>query len=439
MSNESLVQLIHKQQVLLNKAELPEAKFIHMKELLKVLSSDKDYGIVLERLENGIKIRDTLEHANVEKSVHWIRDKLALLKKSKWIKHPNVELIFEIAENLINFSTLNEKFNTSKDLCEQYQLKLTQLFSNKNYPLMGVVGRALCILEGLVEVLVEFGEIDLYSGWAEIKSFKSKMPLSFILPELPVEQINKLNLWEISEKTGYGFTHFKAEVCGNKQSYLSFEQFRLVGLILPDFVQKNFSGFAPNAIRNWKISRDTDPITLYHFLKLLSEFEYYANHLPTTRIPTSWQKYELTAVKTAMQHFFKQFLSINPDNHPLKPAEINNLAESFLNMIEILVINLRKNVSDEKANKLNADKFIKVAIKEYLEGFGDIDAKNLKSNEEMTNHLKEIALRKNDSSIKFLTNSYVSEHYRAILKSKGITRKGGAPRKKPCQKAKLAQ
>jgi hypothetical protein len=340
MSNSSSILL--KQIDLLKKAELPSAKCIHLKNLLEILKKDKNTAKSLHKWDSELQKRDEEAHASTACSVEWIRDKINCLRRSKWINHKLVNNYFEIAEAMIFCINPPTEITESPDKLQDYNRCIMQLVRGGNFPLNGFVGPALNILDAVTERIVEFGEKEIFIGWAEVEEVEGQIPLNKLLPSLTKEDVKKMNLADLCAKAGYGFSDLQIAESRKKDAVvIAYKQSRLVRLILPPFISTCLDGFSKESLPRWIENRDTDPITLYHFLKILSQYQDYKTlTLNLSTPPSSWEAHELVAVKLSLKEYFRTFSALAPENHVLPAGKINDLIDTFLLMLEIEVAKL---------------------------------------------------------------------------------------------------
>jgi len=427
--------IIESQRKLLCKTELPSAKCIHLSTLLEMLAKDKKISPIMAQWDCERASNNQKAHDNAEKSIEWIREKLIQLKLSKWIDHPIVKDTLELAETLIFCkmppSDLLNDFNKLKE----YNRRIDQLTTSL-YPKKGFIGLALNALDTIALILAEFGEVDLFEGWAELESVEGRIPINQILPEFSAKQLKSMSLSEISEKTGFGF--FEIKIVGIKkntnESFFFYRQKRLIHLILPECIESSFEGLLPKSLVSWTESRDTDPVTLLHFLKILGGYKYYTEQVKETSPPYNWEDLELMAVQQGLKEYFRPFSSLDSKVHPIASNKINDLVDIFLNMIEIRLLSIKDDKPKKHSHKATAKTFIVNTIKGLLPS--KIDQSLLKSNMEMHMKLIEIAQKRGELFVAEMTFPLVSNVYRKVLKEKGITRKGGAPLKNNLQKKK---
>lgn len=437
----NLPDMIISQRNLLERAELLTTKFYHLERLLNLL---KNKVLFVRELETEVLKKYAEGHSNAEETVQWIRDNFTKLKKSKWVTHTIIKDTFEIAEAIIFCRPL--PFHEDSELSNSIHFRAWHLATSHFYHSNGFVGPALNVLCAITQIIAEFGEVELFKDWAELEFVKKKAFLNKILPGSTTAQIRTMDIAQIAEKTGYGFTKFQLLDAKDSvtEPIILYHQCRFVGLIHTPFVEKAICNFLPEAISKWKESCDTDPATLYQFLKFLSEYRTHNDINPELlKIPTTWEAHELAAVHICRKLFFGSCSSKDQKNHPITSQDLMKFVDKFLNMIELETLvesdnKLNNNKRSGRPNKNKTKSFIENSVKDYLFSLGkNIDLKELKSNEMMYLHITDIAHKNRTDCLTELTKPLVEKIYRDVLKKNGIHRKGGAPNKRKPPKKPL--
>lgn len=432
MSN--LPPIVDTQKKLLFKAELPSAKCKHLSELLAMLKADKNIDSIITDWDSEVVRRNQIAHQNTANSVGWIREKFLKLKQSRWKDHPIIRDTLELAETIIFCKPSPSGLEGDDTKLNEYNRRIIQLATSHIYPRNGFVGPVLNMLDAVAQLVAEFGEEEIFKEWAELESIKGRLYLSKIIPGVSANQAKRMKLSEISAKAGFGFVQFQIENSKNKEQdpIVSYHQFRLIRLMLPSYVKSCISNFLPEALSAWTESRDTDPVTLYQYLKILSEYDFYKELFPDQgSSPMTWEEHELLAVHLSLKEYFRPFSSLDPKVHPISSFKIDNLVDTFLNMIEIKLLKSKNSKYKKRPNKSAAKGFTDKEIRIYLNSLGKkIDPAILKSNGVMRAFLIDIAQNRGETFVGDLTPPLVENVYRSVLKEKGIVRKGGAPTKR---------
>lgn len=431
MSN--IPEIIEKQKKLLWNAELPSAKCIHLEVLLEMQIKDKCVGPIVSEWSDQSAKKNQLAHENTAKSVAWIRERFNMLKQSKWANHPIVEKNLRLAEAMLfcKESTCNSNNLTDYN----HAIKFA---TGSKYPLNGFVGPALNVLDAVALIVADFGEDEIFKGWTEIEIIERETKLSQLLPGILSEQVEGMSLSEICSYSGCGFIKFKLENSNENilDPLVSYSQMWLIRLILPPYVESCLSGFIPEALSSWTEARDTDPVILYQYLKMLSEYKYYRDLiLDSKESPKTWEEHELLAVRLSLKKFFRLFSSLAPKQHIVSSSKINSLVDLFFNMIEIQLLKQQNNKRKGRPNKAATKSFIQSEIKNYLFSLGKkIDVKKLKSNKKMYEDIRHSAEKHRKDCLLDLTQPLVENIYRVVLEKNGIQRGGGAPKKEKSSK-----
>lgn len=423
--NNYLPDVVVRQRNLIFNAESHAAKYKLIQELLISLKMNNLTSSIYCVLQSFFEHENRQIYADTEQSIEWVRNKFLRLKQSKWKDHSIIKNDFDLAESIIfcqpPFMSLDANAKAFEDFFHRY----CKLMCSNSYPIAGFVGLSISILVGIAQKIAEFGEVELFEGWAELETVEKAIDLNNSFPGIALNA--GLSLSEISQIFGYGFISYNFNQSNHEKQIFKFKQCRLIQLIHPNCIEKVLYSFSSKALSDWKVSKDTDINTLYRFLKLVSEYDS-LNMLSVFAAASEWQQYDLQIAHNAMKNFFLECSSENSKTHPMTADQINQCIDAFLNMLEIKIIDSKKK-APKSQNKQQARNFVEEIISKYLCEYRPGKG-NLKTHDEMHQDIIRIAQQRGSDFLDQLTPAFVKSIYCQQKKIKNIVTKGGRPSKK---------
>jgi hypothetical protein len=200
--------------------------------------------------------------------------------------------------------------------------------------------------------------------------------------------------------------------------------------IFPVFVELQLKK-GSKTLQNWKEQLYSNPVVLFAYLKMLSQDinSYQPIKIPLVKQITSLEEMEAIYVKVNEEFILSDLSNPTSSIHPNSCEQFCRLIDTFLNMIEVYILQPKK---DERPNKSQAKAFIKNQIKGLLNKYEGKELETfikIKNSKIMCQDIYNIARMRNEAFLNELTDSLIKSIYRSCLKEMGIKRKGGAPEK----------
>ncbi len=298
----------------------------YLPHFFHLLANTKGTAFPVSLLEADLKRKEKVLMKNMSEAKKWVMERIDKLKSSPFAKHPLVTPSIERAENSLHF----------KD----------------NQPPGIFLDRIISSLQLAVTSVASFGNDPLFDGWAEIGTAKKdpnkKAPhfTKQIKGVLPIE-----NRWELADHFGHGVhcwevmpikdlgTHEKR---GGGKPYINHHITLLYGyvvkLIFPSCIETIFTWKGSNGLQRWREKRDSDLPILFGFLKVLSNYGSYQTIKESSFLrPKTIQEAEELCIQGEIRPYLHQFSLLNREDHPLSQAQLLNLIDTFLNMVEIRI------------------------------------------------------------------------------------------------------
>lgn len=298
---------------IIHRAELPGAILQCLPQLLNTLANTKETAFYISTLEADLKKAEKALKQNMSEAIEWVQDKIDKLKTSPFAKHSSVEHCIERAE--------------------------TALHNNDNLSPAIHLELILTNLQLAVSPVAAFGDDPLFEGWVEIGM--AKIEAKKIHEQLP---ISKENRWELADHFGHGVWKVTPLIKNKKDGNTDIIQFvnvqygTLEKFIFPSCIDFICSWQGSKGLQKWREKRDSDPVTLLGFLKILSQYSYCKSAKePQFLRPKNIQETEVLCIQGEIRPYLRQFSSINPEDHPLSHTQLLNLIDTFLNMVEVQI------------------------------------------------------------------------------------------------------
>lgn len=308
---------------ILHRAELSGAILQYLPHFLDTLSNTKETASYISVLEADLKKSEKILSQNMSEAIEWVKDKIDKLKTSPFAKHSSVEHCIE---------RVGKALHNSENLSPAIHLE--QILSNLIFA---------------VSPVAAFGNDPLFEGWAEIGF--TKIDPKERAPKFPkktngYKSISTKERWELANHFGHGVDQWqvtsliKTEKNGQNDiiqlvslHYGIFENFNFPSCI--DFI---FSWRGSIGLQKWREKRDSDPAILLGFLKILSQYTLCkSTSAPIFLRPKTVQEAEVLCIQGEIRPYLHRFSSTNPEDHPLSHAQLLNLIDTFLSMVEVQI------------------------------------------------------------------------------------------------------
>lgn len=374
---------------LINNAETLGAVLRRLPHLIKALRYSKDTSHFLNQLDNKLQELEKSFEQHEKETIKWMNDCLNKLKKSPFTDDPLVKPWMKRAEDLIVACLYDPK---------------------EGIDFHGYIDHSLNALCKVADAIASFGPSPLFDGWAEIysgenstthdipifqesgekiehtyserwktvESFDSRKIVIPIFPKetkgnIPLTEAERKELkiifnrnfecWFVEpprkEKDKQGKEHNYSQVISLRYGF--FHKF-----IYPPCIKNLIHRQSQKGKREWLELRDSEPITLYSYLKILEQYEGFecATLPPNNKIET-WDDVERFNIQANTGLFLSCFSSEKPEDVPHTLPELKIMIDQFLEMVAAHVAQrdlikgcYRKSMLSKQAEEYSIDKIV---------------------------------------------------------------------------------
>jgi hypothetical protein len=292
----------------------------YLPNFLYSLANTKGTSFPISLLEADLKKADKALFENIVKAKKWVRENIDKLKSSTFAKHPLVAPSIAEAE-----SSLDSESNG-----------FPEFFLN----------HTLFRLELAVTALAAFGNDSLFEEWVVIG--EARIESSEMAPRFPKNAQGLIpikNRWELANHFGQGVDCWRiVKIPGKGQDgkpytpYVTMVYGIFLEFIYPPFFKSLFIWKDPNRRKKWRERRESDVVTLFKFLKDLSNYDSRESLKDSLFwIPKTIEETEEFFIQGEIKPYLQKLSSSNCEDHPLSRIQLLNLIDTFLNMLEIRI------------------------------------------------------------------------------------------------------
>lgn len=302
---------------ILHRMESTESILKYLPNFLYSLANTKGTSFPISLLEADLKRADKALFENIVKAKKWVRENIDKLKSSTFAKHPLVAPSIAEAE-----SSLDSESNG-----------FPEFFLN----------HTLFRLELAVTALAAFGNDSLFEEWVVIG--EARIESSEMAPRFPKNAQGLIpikNRWELANHFGQGVDCWRiVKIPGKGQDgkpytpYVTMVYGIFLEFIYPPFFKSLFIWKDPNRRKKWREKRESDVVTLFKFLKNLSNYESRESLKDSLFwIPKTIEETEEFFIQGEVKSYLQKLSSPNCDDQPISRTQLLNLIDTFLNMVE---------------------------------------------------------------------------------------------------------
>ena len=302
---------------ILHRMESTAAILQYLPNFLQSLARTKGTSFYVSLLEADLRRAGKASSENMLKAKEWVRENIEKLKSSPYAKHPLVAPSIAKAEFALD--------------------------SESNFPPEISLNHALFRLQLAVTEVAAFGNDSLFNEWViigEARREVSEKMSSF--PKNAHGLIPIKNRWELANDFGYGVDSlWIVPIQGTKGDgepyppYITITYGIFVKFIFPSFFKSLFIRKNPDCRKKWKEKRESDVVTLFKFLKVLSNYDSYELLEDSLSwIPRTIEEAEEFFIQGEVKPYLQRLSSSNLEKHPLSRTQLLNLIDTFLNMLE---------------------------------------------------------------------------------------------------------
>lgn len=261
---------------IIRNAENPESILRRLPDFLKALSHEKKTRPSIAAFEKKLEKAEKEQDQNMAKAIQWVKEKIAKLRTSSYLKQPSIELAIERAEHALQ--------------------------NTENLPSPIHLGLILANLRQAVSNLAAFESDAFFEGWAKTR--------------MPTRQRNPNSNNDNCRTTGL-------------------QDGVLEELLLPEFIEHMLSRNGSEGLQRWKSHRESDPATLLGYLKTLSKYSLCeSTSEPKYLRARCAQDAEKLCLQGEPRPYLRQYSSDDPKDHPRSREQLLCLIDTFLNMVE---------------------------------------------------------------------------------------------------------
>ena len=302
---------------ILHRMESTGAILQYLPNFLHSLANTQGTSYPVSLIESELKKADKIFYKNIFEAKEWIRENIDKLKSSPFAKHPLVVPLITKAESA--------------------------LVSESDLPPEISLNRILFRLQLAVTALAAFGNDTLFDEWVLIG--EARLEASKMIPHFPKNTHGLIpikNRWKLANHFGHGVDCWRiVPIQGKGQDGKSYKPYItivygiFIEFIYPPFFKSLFILKDPNRIKKWREKRESDVVTLFRFLKILSNY----NSLETLKDSLLWAPKTIVEaeeffIQGDVKPYLQKLSSSNCEDHPLSRTQLLNLIDTFLNMVE---------------------------------------------------------------------------------------------------------
>lgn len=343
---------------LIRNADSPGAVLRRLPHLLKALRFTKDTKPFISKLENDLEITERTFRRYEEEAILWLKSSFLKLKQSRYADDPLVKPAMKVAEDLL----LNRLWKPQDGI---------------NFK--GYIDNALEALGFAVDAIANFGPDPIFDGWVElntgfhcpshdrlkleesggqvkylkyserwklIESFGSEKLAIPIFPldtkgDVPLRNIERGELREIFKRNFECWVveppRIEIDKEGKKHEYCQGVSLRygfIKAFNYPSCIEELRYKQSKQWRREWSEVRDSDPKTMYGYLKILGQYEgFECATFPPKKELKNWEDVESYIVQANTGCFLSSFSSENSDEHPHSLQQLQSMVDQFLSMV----------------------------------------------------------------------------------------------------------
>jgi hypothetical protein len=302
---------------ILHRTESTGAILHYLPNFLHSLANTQGTSYPVALIESELKKAGKTFSENIFEAKEWIRENIGKLKLSPFAKHPLVAPSIAKAE-----SSLEWESNDSPEF-----------FLNQN----------LFRLQLAVTAVAAFGNDSLFDEWVvigEARKESSEIAPRFLKKSHGLIPIK--NRWKLANHFGHGVDSWRVvPTQGTRENgklyppYITITYGIFVKFIFPSFFKSLFIWKNPECRKKWREKRESDAVTLFKFLKILSNYgsqESLKDSLLWT--PKSIEEAEEFFIQGEVKPYLQKLSSPNCEDHPFSRSQLLDLIDTFLNMLE---------------------------------------------------------------------------------------------------------
>lgn len=252
---------------------------------------------------NRKRLKDEFQR---DEAITWLENKLYLLKGSCWADHPTVRREIQKFEDALQVRDYN--------------------------PLIGIVEYLWQLFKDAANAVAAFGMDLLFEGWARIKEYSCDYMQIDSISYLPSTSSFE-NRWQFASEINTGYTSYTFSL-SNKIIYIS--QGYIEEFFYPTCVE---SILVSQSQEDWEADCTSDAITIYNFLKILSQYTLYREKkitpltLPLKQHPETLDEVEKLYINGCIVYYLSCFDSSDFNQYPISLKELKGYIETFLTLL----------------------------------------------------------------------------------------------------------